>query len=144
MTVITSFRERQQEKRWKFERVVLRKLSLIAVQRSVRQYFQPVLSFEVFTHPYLIDQALDIAVEAYLLGAEYSRFGYFGEGLESVLERCNRELTDLYDQLEDYFLLWLHDDFERAAYEATVGQFIFHWWKEGYEEGGKGYRLRLH
>lgn len=144
MTVITTFHERQREKRWKFERVVLRKLSLLAVQRSIRQYFQPVLSFEVFTLPYLIDQCLDIAVEAYLLGAEYSRFGYYGEGEESVLKRCNRELMELHEQLEGYFFIWLNDDNERITYEATVRQFIYHWWKEGFAEGSRGYRLRLH
>lgn len=143
MTVITTFHERQREKRWKFERVVLRKLSLPTVQRSIRQYFQPVLSFEVFTHPYLTDQCLDIAVEAYLLGAEYSRFGYFGEKMESVLARCNCELTSLYEQLEGYFLLWLNDDNDRSTYEVIVGQFIYHWWQKGYEEGSKRYRLRL-
>ncbi|HHY21943.1 MAG TPA: DUF2521 family protein [Bacilli bacterium] len=144
MTVITTFQEKQREKRWKFERRVLRKVSLENIQRSVRLFFQPILSFEVFTHPYLIDQSLDIAVEAYLLGAEYSRFGYFGEDEKSVLFRCERELKELYEQLESYFHLWVKDDCQYAEYEAIVAQFLYHWWKKGYEEGGKGYRLRLH
>lgn len=143
MTIVTSLSERRQKKRWKFERIVLRKLSLSEVERSLRTYFQPLLAFEFFLNVTMIERGLDLAVEAYLLGAEYSRFAYFGEEESQVLKRCNEEMTNLYEQLEDSFLLWLNDENERATYEIVVAQFIYYWWKKGYEEGDKSYRLRL-
>ncbi|UTW70800.1 DUF2521 family protein [Anaerobacillus sp. HL2] len=34
------------------------------------------------------DACVDFAIDAYLLGAEFSRFGYYGENELSVRRRC--------------------------------------------------------
>ncbi|UOE94289.1 DUF2521 family protein [Alkalihalobacillus sp. LMS39] len=145
MTVITTFSEKQREKRWKFERKVLRQLSLTELRENVKQQFQPLFPLEFMNHPYLLDPCIDTAIDAYLLGAEYSRFGYHGEDVTEVKARCKEELDEVQIQIFELLESWfLYDGIRMESLAICVDVFIQTWWERGFFEGQKRYRLRLH
>ena len=76
MNVITSFKEKKREKQILYERRMLRDLSLEKLKTKVIEHFSPFYyMYRVF--PSVIEEGcIDIAIEAYVLGANYSRFGY--------------------------------------------------------------------
>ncbi|WP_088106074.1 YbaK family protein [Halalkalibacter urbisdiaboli] len=145
MAVITTFFDKRREKQWKFERKVLRRVSLKKMKGNVRDHFRQVIPFHFLTHPFLIDPCMDLAIDAYLLGAEYGRFGYLGETEDEVKERCNVELNDLSHSLFDFLQTWLmNEDYLLDSLKITTDVFINEWWEKGFREAEKLLRLKLH
>ncbi|WP_078551205.1 DUF2521 family protein [Alkalihalobacterium alkalicellulosilyticum] len=145
MTVITTFTEKQREKRWKFERKVLRQLSLADLRKDVKEQFGPIFPIEFADHPYILDPCIDTAIDAFLLGAEYSRFGYFGESSSIVKNRCEDELQEIRIQIFDLLERWfLYGGVSMDSLAVCVDFFIDSWWERGFLEGQKRHRLRLH
>ncbi|MFV8829697.1 DUF2521 family protein [Alkalihalobacterium sp. APHAB7] len=145
MTVITTFSEKQREKRWKFERKVLRQLSLNDLKKDAQQHFEPLFPFHFQYEPFLIDPIIDAAIDSFLIGAEFSRFGYYGELLRDVRFRCEDELKDIYTQLFYILEAWYtYRDIGLDSLYLAVEQFVEKWWEKGFTEGTKRYRMRLH
>lgn len=146
MNVITSFKEKKREKQILYERKMLRELSFEKLKMQVIEHFSPFYrTYRVF--PSVIEEGcIDIAIEAYLLGANYSRFGYYGEPAESVKRRCVQEEKYLIDALFDFLCFWENFD-DRLANESlylACEHYIAYWWMEGFEKGKKRRRLKLH
>lgn len=145
MTVVTTLADRRREKQWKFERNVLRKLSLNELKADVKEQFKPIVPYHFLSHPFLLDPCMDMAIDAYLLGAEYSRFGYIGESEKEVKRRCDDELTDITHSIFNLLQGWLlNSDFLLDSLKVATESFVDHWWSKGFREGEKRYRLRLH
>ncbi|ETI69211.1 YbaK family protein [Neobacillus vireti] len=147
MTVITSFKEKRREKQIKYERSVLKELSINTLKERVRQYFGSTKIASSFVMNTGIEEACyDVALEAFLLGAKFSKFGYYGEDIEAVRLRCFREEKHLIDTLYNFLLYW------GSGEEGTMSeslyylceQYIHVWWREGYEKGQRRHKLRLH
>lgn len=147
MTVITTFKEKKREKQLKYERSVLKELSINALKERVQQYFGSTRIAASFILNTGIEEACyDIALEAFLLGAKFSRFGYYGEDLESVRRRCHYEEKHLIDTLYNFFLYWGSSE-EGAMSESLYyrcEQYVQVWWREGFEKGHRRHKLRLH
>ena len=89
MTVITTFKEKRREKQIKYERSVLKDLSINTLKERVQQYFGSTRIASSFVMNTGIEEACyDVALEAFLLGAKFSKFGYYGEDIEEVRMRC--------------------------------------------------------
>ncbi|WP_096202078.1 DUF2521 family protein [Bacillus sp. FJAT-45350] len=145
MAVITTFSEKQREKRWSFERKVLREISLTEVRKNVQEHFETLFPFQFLTHPFLIDPCIDMAIDAYLVGAEYSRHGYFGETKEMVRERCDEEVREIRLQLFDLLNGWMSpNELSMDSLYIAVDMFVEEWWDKGFYKGKERYRLRLH
>ncbi|MGA9287325.1 MAG: DUF2521 family protein, partial [Anaerobacillus sp.] len=86
---------------------------------------------------------MDIAIEAYLLGAEYSKFSYHGESMAMVHERCFKLEKALIDALFDYWLYWKTSAGYEESLQLTCDVFVSNWWKEGFQKGTMRRRLRL-
>ncbi len=143
-TIVTTLSERRRMKQWQFERAVLQSLSLEELKYSAEKTFQDVVPFYFITHPFLLDACIDIAIDAYLVGAEYSRFGYLGEREDEVMERCDDQLTELVYSLFTLLQGWIDDEtsvFEPLYTASTT--FIHHWWRKGFKVGKKRHRLKL-
>jgi hypothetical protein len=147
VTVITTFKEKRREKQIKYERSVLRDLSINTLKERVKQYFGSTNLATSFVMNTGIEEACyDVALEAFLLGAKFSKFGYHGENAEDVRKRCFREEKHLIDTLYNFLLYW------GEGQEGTMSeslyylceQYIFVWWKEGFEKGQRRHKLRLH
>lgn len=147
MNVITTFNQKRYEKQITFERKVLRELSMKTLQETYNRYLLPYEQEHRYTYSPLEENSIDIAIEAYLLGANMGRFGYFGEDRQSVRERCYDELEELTAMLYEQFLTWeeLNDNegLTSEIYNACKN-YIHSWWDEGFTKGEKRYRLRLH
>ena len=105
MNVITTFKDKQREKQIKYERSVLKDLSINKLKERVKQYFGSSRIASSFVMNTGIEEACyDVALEAYLLGAKFSKFGYFGEGIEEVKDRCYFEEKHLIDTLYNFLL----------------------------------------
>ncbi|MFA9556521.1 DUF2521 family protein [Evansella sp. AB-rgal1] len=145
MNVVTDLGERRRKKQWKFERSMLRTLSIDDMRKDVHDQFFHNLVGQSVGKLYLIDYCLDIGIDAYLLGSEYGRFGYFGESQERVQERCKEELETYIGQTTSQFSSWfsLTEEEERIQWEKSR-VFILRWWNKGFQEGEKKFRLRLH
>ncbi|WP_332696696.1 YbaK family protein [Halalkalibacter lacteus] len=142
---VTVLSEKRREKQWKFERSVLRNLSLKKLQANVEEYFKPVVPFHFLSHPFLLDPCMDMAIDAFLLGAEYGKFGYLGETTKDVKHRCDDELTEISHCIFNLLQGWLLDsDYLLDSLKVAVEAFVEHWWIQGFNEGEKRYRLRLH
>lgn len=146
MAVITSLTEKRQEKQLRYERKMLRELSLEKLRAKVLEHFVPFYqTYRIF--PSVVEEGcIDLAIEAYLLGAHYSRFGYYGEPTDSVRQRCVREEKYLVDTLFDFLCFWgnVEDDILGESLYYACEQYISNWWTEGFERGKKRYRLKLH
>ncbi|MFN7253299.1 MAG: DUF2521 family protein [Anaerobacillus sp.] len=144
MNVITTFEERRQKKQWNFERQVLRKLSLSTIRGYIHEHFPSVFEHQKTGGSYVEDACVDFAIDSYLLGAEFSRFGYYGETEILVRRRCKEEygeyVSRLYHQLSGMLFQTDQDD---NFYTLCEG-FIHYWWERGFHEGEKRYRMKLH
>jgi len=106
-------------------------------------HFPSVFEHQKIGGSFVENACVDLAIDAYLLGAEFSRFGYYGESEVSVRRRCKDEFENqvnhLYDQLSGWFVKNSIDD----NYLNLCDEFILFWWENGFQEGGKRYRMKL-
>jgi hypothetical protein len=146
MNVITSFKEKKQEKQILYERKMLRELSFEKLKTKAIKHFSPFYPmYRAF--PSVIEEGcIDIAIEAYLLGANYSRFGYYGEPAESVRRRCAQEEKYFIDTLFDFLCFWgnIDDGLANESLYYACEHYVVYWWTEGFERGKKRRRLKLH
>ncbi|HYK72439.1 MAG TPA: YbaK family protein [Pseudoneobacillus sp.] len=147
MNVITTLKDKRRDKQIKYERTVLRDLSINMLKASVQRLFGSTR----FTQNLLLQTGIeeacyDVAIEAFLLGAKYSRFGYYGESMESIHQRCETEEKHLIDTLYN-FLLYL-GSFDEGVYSESLyylcEQYVGEWWGEGFRKGERRHKLRLH
>lgn len=147
MNVITTLQEKQREKQIKYERSVLRDLSVNMLKERVQQFFGSTRIGSSFIMNTGIEEACyDVAFEAYLLGAKFSKFGYYGERIEEVHNRCYYEEKHLMDTLYNFLLYWGHGE-EGIVSESLsylCEQYVHIWWRDGFEKGERRHKLRLH
>lgn len=147
MSVITTLKERRYEKQLRFERKVLRELSLEGLKVSVGEFFYPFFYCDSSYMTAIEEGSIDMALEAYLLGASYSRLGHYGEPIEHVRQRSREEEKYLVDALFDYLQYWelaAGNDFKMESLHLASEQFIDHWWSKGFKNGEIRYKMRLH
>lgn len=94
MNVIVSLQEKQKEKQLKYERKMLRELSLKTLRSNIRDAFQM-----QELHRQYEDYCIELGIESYLLGARYSKFGYYGESFFDVKYRALEEEQQLTETL---------------------------------------------
>ncbi len=144
MNVITTFEDRRRKKQWNFERQVLRKLSLSTIRGYIHNHFPSYFEQQQMGGGFIEDICVDFAIDAYLLGAEYSRFGYFGESESLVRNRCQEEHNELVHHLFNQFSVWLSEAEQDESFSQSCEQFVIYWWEKGFHEGEKRYRMKLH
>lgn len=148
MNVDTSFIRRRREQQIKFERSVLRELSLETLKKGFHAHFGTITS----NGSMMLDSAIqegcyDIAVEAFLSGSRYSRLGYYGESLESVKDKSFVERDQLAQALAEFITYWSHIGVEHVQDErlaAKCQQYINYWWEEGFTKGKIKYKMKMH
>jgi hypothetical protein len=147
VNVITTFKDKQREKQMKYERSVLRDLSINKLKERVKQFFgSSRMSASFIMNKGVEEACYDVALEGYLLGAKFSKFGYYGESAEDVRKRCYTEEKHLIDILYNFLLYWCNGE-EVTASESLYymcEQYIHVWWNEGFEKGERRHKLRLH
>lgn len=141
MDTIVNLQDRQREKQIKYERKMLRELSLENMKARFQKYFGS--GFIDIVE----DGCIDVAIEAFLLGANYSKFGYYGESKENVKIRCLHEEKHLIDTLFNFILYWgkigLSDSYQEGLYHSCE-RYVDAWWEDGFSTGEKRYKMRLH
>jgi hypothetical protein len=142
MKIITSFSARKLEKQVTYERKILRELSFEQLRRCVHEYFKPFHFYRFFLEA-LENGCIDVAIEAYLLGAHYSRFGYYGEPFHLVKKRCAKEEKHLIDMLFDFLCSFHHHPNQIESLYYVCEHYVASWWKEGFDQGMKRQKLRL-
>lgn len=147
MNVITTLKDKRREKQIKYERSVLRDLSLSMLKERVNQYFGSTrIASSLLMNTGIEEACYDLALEAYLLGAKYSKFGYYGETVEQVRQRCFYEEKHLIDTLYNFLLYWGSGE-EGSLSESlyyNCEQYVYTWWKDGFDKGERRHKLRLH
>jgi Protein of unknown function (DUF2521) len=147
LNVLTTFNEKKREKQIKYERSLLRELSIQRLHARVKDCFgSSRLASGLLMNSGIEEACYDVAIEAYLLGGRYSRFGYFGESLEMARKRCREEEKHLVDTLYNFFLFWGNGD-EGIAGESLYymcEQYVDGWWREGFQKGEKRHKLKMH
>ncbi|MDE3840634.1 DUF2521 domain-containing protein [Bacillus methanolicus] len=147
MTVITTFTEKRREKQIKYERTILRELSIKMLKNKFQHFFGANRLNSGFLLQSGIEEACyDIAIEAFLLGAKMSKFGYHGESIDTVRLRCERELNHFIETLYNFFLYWGNGEegiFSESLYYLCE-QYVEYWWREGFIKGERRRKLRLH
>ena len=107
MNVITTFIEKKREKQIKYEKSVLRDISVKVLKERVQYYFgSSRFTQSMIMHSGIEEACYDVAIEAFLLGANMSRFGYYGEEAQEVKLRCKPEEKHLIDTLYNFLLYW--------------------------------------
>ncbi|MDR7002958.1 YbaK family protein [Neobacillus niacini] len=147
MTVITTFKEKKREKQIKYERSVLKDLSIKTLKERVQHYLgSSRITSSFVMHAGVEEACYDVALEAYLLGAKFSKFGYYGEDIDEVKKRCYKEEKHLIDTLFNFLLYWGNGE-EGTMSESLYylcEQYIHVWWVDGYQKGERRHKLRLH
>lgn len=142
MNVITTLEDRRRKKQWNFERKVLRKLSLTSIRSYIHIHFPLLFAEQKVGISYAEDACVDFAIDAYLLGAEFSRFGYYGENELSVRRRCQQEYDEHIDHLFNHLSGWVKNEQDNDL-RPLCEHFIRYWWEKGFQEGEKRYRMKL-
>lgn len=147
LTVITTFTEKRREKQIKYERSLLRDLSIKMLKMQFQQHFGSIrMNSGLIMNSGIEEACYDVAIEAFLLGAKMSKFGYRGESFEVVRFRCEKEEKHLIETLYNFFLYWGNGDegvFSESLYYLCE-QYVDAWWKEGFFKGVRRHKLRLH
>lgn len=135
-------------KQIQFERSLLQELTLHEVKQDVSNVFQKLFhSYTVFESA-IQEEAIEQAMEAYLLGAEGSQFLLLGEDQHDVMKRYEVELNTISKDFADYLDYWHHATeshswlIQRA--ESMCQTFFIRWWKAGLERGERRRRLKLY
>jgi hypothetical protein len=146
LAIITTFQEKKREKRLQYEKRLLRELSLKELQEDMKRYFSTYVHPSYVYYMVIEDGCIDVAIEAYLLGASYSRFGYFGESVKEARNRCYQSEKGYIDYLFDFMHTWLtsSNSFHEESLYFTCEQYVQYWWEKGFQEGLKKFRLRMH
>ncbi|MBM7646895.1 hypothetical protein JOD45_003129 [Scopulibacillus daqui] len=145
MAVVMNFTEKYRNKQLDFERKTLQELSLIQIESMIHETFDHFMKPIAAYRQTIIDMCLDYAVESFLLGASYGRFGYYGEALETVYHRSQKRFKTLLDDFFDFWMFWLYtDDMVNESLYMACEAYLYYWWKEGFEATVRRYRLRLH
>lgn len=146
MNVISTLQEKRREKQIKYERTLLRELSISKVKQSIEGVFSSSQASKfISVHSGIEGACFEVAIESFLLGAKYSRFGYYGEPIEMVRERCKEEEHHLADTLFHFFLFCVkgEEDLFEQEFDQCCERFIRYWWLEGYKKGEIRHKLRL-
>ena len=107
MNVITTFAEKKRAKQLKYEKSVLRDISVKVLKERVQQYFGTSrITQSLIMNSGIEEACYDVGIEAFLLGANMSRFGFHGEEVEVVKMRCQQEEKHLIDTLYNFLLYW--------------------------------------
>lgn len=146
MAVITSFDIRKREKQIKYERAVLREISLKELKEKVAHYFgSSNLTSSILMNNGIEEACYDVAIEAFLLGANYSKFSEYGEEIQAIKNRCKEEDVHLKETLYHFLLYWGSEESNKnESLYYLCEQFVDEWWLEGYTKANKRRKLRLH
>lgn len=147
VNIDTTFITRRREQQIRFERSVLRELSLSILKKSVQQFFGPFRTgVGVIFDQSIEEGCYDVALEVYLLGSRYSRIGYYGESFESVKSRTKIERDNFTNALAEFIAFWgnISDPVDMNDLKYRCEQFVNHWFKEGFTKGKLKYKMKLH
>jgi Protein of unknown function (DUF2521) len=145
MNDVISLKQKRHQKELIYEKKMLRELSLTEIKGRFEDCFGRFS--EKGKKEIIEDGCIDFAIEAFLLGAKYSRFGYYGESMETANRRCWSEEKRLIDDLFDYFINWGKVNVKDISFDEiflVCEYYIQSWWKQGYVKGEKRYKMRLH
>ncbi|MFY4777197.1 DUF2521 family protein [Metabacillus sp. RGM 3146] len=146
MDPILSFRDKSREKQLNYERTMLKEISLKEIRKSIIASYGHHFRFGILNRTSIEEGCADFAVEAFLLGAAYSRFGSLGETVEAVNKRCSKEMRALLDEMYEYLQDWGQSGEYSLANESIYmasDHFLHSWWTEGFVRGEKRRKLRL-
>ncbi|MCY8048731.1 YbaK family protein [Bacillus haynesii] len=146
MGTVVSFNNEKQKKQINLEKKLLRELSLEKMLSSAEECFAPLFHFFSKHTDILYDGCIDFAIEAYLLGAEYGKFGYHGEPVQRAMVRSEKEEKQLLHELYEYAVSWSEAFNIQAVHEPlyyACEYFIQSWWKEGFSQRERRFKLRL-
>lgn len=146
MTVIMNFDLKKREKQIKYEKSVLRELSVKDLKEKVAHYFgSSQLTSSVIMNQGMEEACYDVAIEAFLLGANFSKFSAWGEDIPTIKNRCLEEDKHLKDTLFHFLLYWGSEESSKnESLYYLCEQFVNAWWLEGYNKAIKRKKLRLH
>lgn len=145
--VISTFKEKRKAKQISYERKVLKEITPKLLKERFATFIGTQQTLGITFSQVLEEGCYDVAIEAYLLGAHFSKFGYYGESKESVLLRCQEEEKHLWDTMYNFILYWGKiSDFDsfNETLQYQCEQYVRCWWEDGFRKGEKRYRLRLH
>lgn len=145
MEGVVSFADIKRKKDRQYEQSMLRELSLEKIVTSVELCFNS--TFHILENSaYVKDGCIDFAIEAYLLGTKFGKFGYYGESAQTAVTRSAKEETELLHDFYEYIYHW-SDAFRVYLSEESLytecEHFIRSWWIEGFSAGKKRLKLRL-
>lgn len=146
MAVITSFDIKKREKQIKYERAVLKEISIKELKEKVAQYFgSSNLTASILMNSGIEEACYDVAIEAFLLGANYSKFSEYGEEVQIIKNRCKEEDVHLKETLYHFLLYWGSEESNKnESLYYLCEQFVDEWWLEGFTKANKRRKLRLH
>ena len=148
MNIDTSFTMRRRERQIRFERSVLREMSLELLKKSFQTYFGTLFTHGKFVFGDAIQEGCyDVAIEAYLSGSRYSRLNHYGEPIESLKSKSFSERRSLAKTLEEFILYWGNMQEETKYNEAlpsSCENFVNYWWEEGLKKGTMKYKMKVH
>ncbi len=141
-----NFDLKKREKQIKYERSVLKELSVKDLKEKVARYFgSSQLTSSVIMNEGMEEACYDVAIEAFLLGANFSKFSAWGEDIPTIKNRCLEEDKHLKDTLFHFLLYWGSEESSKnESLYYLCEQFVNAWWLEGFNKAIKRKKLRLH
>lgn len=141
VSVILSFRQKQAEKKVHFEKTILKWLPVKEIEKEIEQNFYIFFIEKQTKWPIVVELCFEIAIESYLLGASFSRLGYYGMPFIEIKERSIYKEALLIEDLYDY-LMFLQPSGNSVLYEICR-EFVSGYFDKGYQNGKKRYKLKM-
>ncbi|MED4128898.1 DUF2521 family protein [Shouchella miscanthi] len=142
MSQVVSIADKRREKKWDFERKMLRKIDIRKMEKNIQEWIKPIMPFHLQAYPFLIDQCMDVVIDAFLLGTEYGKYGFKGEPLHQSKGRCFDVLAHLSHDLAATLSGWGNKGIDESTVLAT-DMLIGSWWEKGFNESYKAHKMRL-
>ncbi|MGD7009877.1 DUF2521 family protein [Metabacillus sp. 84] len=147
MSNMVFLKDKRREKQMKYERSMLKEVSVKELKKGIHIHFATFFHYGLLSKWSIEEGCADFAIESFLLGAKYSKFGFRGESMTCVQNRSGKEETRLTADFYDYIISWGCPNESVICHESLYIAsecFMQHWWKEGFLRGQKRYKLRLH
>lgn len=142
MNRVVSISDKRREKKWDFERKMLRKIDIRKMETNIQDWIKPIMPFHLQAYPFLIDQCMDVVIDAFLLGTEFGKFGFRGESVNHSKGRCHEPLGQLSHDLATTLSTWGNKGVEESMVLAT-DMLVGSWWEKGFNESFKAHKMRL-
>ncbi|MGL4523471.1 MAG: DUF2521 family protein [Bacilli bacterium] len=140
---VVDINEKRREVQLRFERTMLKEIRFIDLKKDALEMLKQWDAIGGIEENQMFKLILERGVEAFLVGAQVSKFGTRGESKERCHDRVWIERLLLKNEIIVMIETLLGNEHLPSKMLAAVEQFVDLWVSTGYEQGYRKYKLKM-